>query len=118
MDASELDVILQRGEVRNIEIKGACAFEHDMRPHLAVSIGAMANTPAGATVVIGVENTTWTVQGLSDKQVASFDATMISQYLKARLNPLPRVIVERVHYLLRDQYYSFKFLNSRTSPLS
>ncbi len=58
MDPSALDAILSQGETRNVEIKGTCAFQDDIRAHLAASIGCMANTPGGGTIVIGVENTT------------------------------------------------------------
>src|SRR5689334_12851835 len=65
MDPNALDAMLSQGETRNVEIKGACAFQGDMQAHLAATIGCMANTPGGGTIVIGAENTTWTVQGLS-----------------------------------------------------
>lgn len=96
MDPSTLDAVLSQGETRNVEIKGACGFQSDMRSHLSTSICAMANTPNGGTIVIGVENTTWAVQGLTAEQIASFDITKIAKYLKERLAPLPRLTVEQV----------------------
>ncbi len=69
-----------------------------MRAHLAATIGCMANTPGGGTIVIGAENTTWVVQGLTTAQIASFDITKIMHYLKGRLAPLPRPNVEMVHH--------------------
>jgi hypothetical protein len=98
MDAGELDEILKRGETRNIEIKGVCAFANDMRAHLATSIVAMANSPSGGTLIIGVENGTWQVQGLIDEQLKTFDKTAISQYLGKYVTPLPHVEVERVDH--------------------
>lgn len=96
MDALALDDMLQRGETRNVEIKGACSFEGDMRAHLAHSIGCLANTPDGGTIIIGVENGTWSVQGLTQKQLETFDTTKIANYLKARFAPMPRFTVERI----------------------
>jgi len=96
MDPSALDAMLSQGETRNVEIKGACGFQDDMQAHLAATIGCMANTPGGGTIVIGAENTTWTVQGLSAAQIASFDPTKIMHYLKGRFAPLPQLTVARV----------------------
>jgi hypothetical protein len=96
MDPSTLDAILSQGETRNVEIKGACGFRGDMRAHLATSVGAMANTPGGGTIVIGAENTTWAIQSLTAEQIASFDVTKIMQYLKERFAPLPRLTIVTV----------------------
>jgi len=96
MDSNALDAMLSQGETRNVEIKGPCGFQDDMQAHLAATIGCMANTPGGGTIAIGAENTTWTVQGLSVSQIASFDPTKIMHYLKGRFAPLPRLTVAPV----------------------
>lgn len=98
MEETTLDALLWHGETQSIEIKGPCTFDGDMRAHLAFSIGCMANAPGGGTIIIGVENTTWQVQELTAKQIASFDSTKIAHYLKERFDPLPQVHVERVDH--------------------
>src|SRR5262245_9785836 len=86
MDANELNELLKHGETQNVEIKGACAFLDDMRPHLAKSIEALANAPGGGTLVIGVENTSWTVQALrsSRRQVSTLRS---SQTISRNVSP-------------------------------
>lgn len=95
LDDAEFERLLQRGETRQVEMKGAESFAGDFRSHLTASIAAMVNIPDGGTIVVGVDTTaTPRVIGLSPEQIASFDPTRIAQYIGERLDPLPRFHVE------------------------
>ena len=98
MDVPALSDLIRRGETRNVEIKSACGFEGDMRAHLANSIGCLVNTPGGGTIMLGVENNTGVVKGLTREQLASFDPTKIANYLKSRLTPTPRFTTEQISH--------------------
>lgn len=84
----ELAALLQQTESDNLDFKASMAFTGNSRADLTVDIAAMANTQDGGVLVVGVSND-HSVQGLTPDQVASFDRTKVSNYLKNRFAPCP-----------------------------
>lgn len=98
VNAAEIVDRLRREEDRGFDFKGPAEFSGDFRAGLTVDIAAMANTPGGGTVVIGVLRAegVWKVEGCNATQLASFDKTPVTQYVRNFLDPLPRFGIESV----------------------
>jgi hypothetical protein len=89
---------LRRQEDRNFDFKAAGEFGGEFRVALTVDIAAMANTPGGGTLIVGVRKVdgTWTPESVSAQQLTSFDKTPVTQFVKNLLDPLPRFEIETV----------------------
>ncbi len=91
MTPDQLEALLTRRELRNFDFKGPVSFEGDFRIELAVAIAAMANTPGGGTILVGVseEGADRRIRGVTAEQRKTFDPTLVGQYLRERLDPVP-----------------------------
>ncbi len=100
MKATELEDLLRRQESKNVDFKAAGEFAGAFRAAIAVDVAAMANTPGGGSLLIGVRqnNGAWTVEGVSAGQLKSFDKTPVVQYLRNFLDPVPSLGIETVEW--------------------
>lgn len=98
MNPAEIADRLRRQEDRNFDFKAAGAFGGEFRAALTVDIAAMANTPGGGTLIVGVRKVdgSWTPEGVSAEQLTSFDKTPVTQFVKNLLDPLPRFEIATV----------------------
>lgn len=98
MTEDELRSILTRRETRNIEYKSAGTFADDFRVEIGVTIGAMANTPDGGTILVGIRERDGTrvIEGVTPDQRKSFDPTRVSAYLRNHFDPAPPIEVSDV----------------------
>jgi hypothetical protein len=98
VNPAEIADRLRRQEDRNFDFKAAREFSGEFRAALTVDIAAMANTPGGGTLIVGVRKIggIWTPEGVSAEQLASFDKTPVTQFVKNLLDPLPRFEIETV----------------------
>lgn len=99
MDKHVIETLLKTGETANVEFKGPMFFADDNRHELAKDIIAMANTQDGGTIIIGIEDNTNRVIGLSAEQVKSFDVTKINDFVKKYSSPLIRLECVPVTYI-------------------
>jgi hypothetical protein len=98
VNAAEITDRLRRQEDRNFDFKVAGEFGGEFRAARTVDIAAMANTQGGGTLIIGVRKIEgiWTPEGVSAEQIASFDKTPVTQFVRNLLDPLPRFEIETV----------------------
>lgn len=91
MTPDQLEALLTRRELRNFDFKAPVSFEGDFKIELAVAMAAMANTPGGGTILIGVseEGADRRIRGVTAEQRKTFDPTLVGQYLRERLDPVP-----------------------------
>lgn len=85
-----IELIENRQETKNCDFKESFSWTELDRNHqceIIKDIMAMANTQDGGRIVIGVEDRTWTVNGLSDEQLRSFDVTQINNLLHEYTDP-------------------------------
>lgn len=95
---------LREGETRSRDFKGPMSFtEKSERLGLMKDIAAMANTPGGGEIIIGIEEkpTGHEPVGLSDRQVISFDPTKIGDNLANYFGPAIEVGVRQLTHVGR-----------------
>lgn len=98
MTPEQVKELLPRRELRNFDFKASESFEGDFRVELAIAIAAMANTPGGGTILVGVaeEGSVRVPRGLTPEQLRTFDTTIVGQFLRERLDPAPEVEIADV----------------------
>jgi Putative DNA-binding domain len=96
VNSAEIVDRLRRQEDRNFDFKVGSEFSGEFRAALTVDIAAMANTPSGGTLVVGVRKVDgiWVIEGCTASQLASFDKTRVAQSVRNFLDPLPRFEIE------------------------
>lgn len=96
MDEKTIQNLLQIGENQNVEFKAGNRCSGDFRCKIATVIIAFSNTRGGGTLLIGVDNLSRTVTGLSDEDLNSYDITDISSYLKERCSSIPKFYLAKL----------------------
>jgi hypothetical protein len=92
-----LELIRQGNENRNVDYKGAFSWDtatNDLKYEIVKDILAFANTRDGGKILIGVEDKTGAIEGLSKEQSASFDQTRVNDFVQKYTSPLH---TSRVH---------------------
>ena len=92
-----LELIRQGNENRNLDYKGAFSWDtatNDVKWEIVKDILAFANTRDGGKILIGVEDKTGAIVGLSEEQSASFDQTRFNDFVHKYTDPLH---TSRVH---------------------
>ncbi len=95
-----LELIENKQETKNCDFKDSFSWTDLDRNHqceIIKDIIAMANTKDGGRIVIGVEDRTWTVNGLSNEQLKSFDVTQINNLLHEYSDPKHSCSIKQVH---------------------
>lgn len=94
----QVEELLSRRELRNFDFKAPESFASDFRVERAVTIAAMANTPGGGTILVGVaeHGPDRELRGVSPEQRLTFDPTVVGQYLREKLDPAPAVEIADV----------------------
>jgi len=91
MDIISLNEILNKNETRKNEFKGDEAFKDNFKAHLTFCIGAFANTSGGGNIIVGIKDgIPPEIIGVSEQNISSYDPTVINQYMKERLQPVPK----------------------------
>lgn len=85
-----IELIKNRQETKNCDFKGSFSwqvYDRNQKCEVIKDIIAMANTRDGGRIIIGVEDNTWDIKGLSDEEFASFDVTQINNVLHEYTDP-------------------------------
>ena len=84
------ELLKLRTETKNLDFKGRLSFDKDQqdaRLDLIKDVLAMANTQDGGTIIIGVRDGTYDVEGLTEVQYDSFDQTKVNDFLHRYADP-------------------------------
>jgi hypothetical protein len=99
-----LELIRQGNENRNLDYKGAFSWAtaaNDVKCEIVKDILAFANTRDGGKILIGVEDKTGAIEGLTEEQSASFDQTRFNDFIHKYTSPLH---TSRVHRRTVDKH--------------
>lgn len=96
MDEKTIQNLLQIGENQNVEFKAGNKCSGDFKCKIAIAIIAFSNTRGGGTLLIGIDNQSRTITGLSDEDFNSYDVTDISSYLKDRCSSIPKFYITKL----------------------
>ena len=94
-----LELIALGNENRNLDYKGAFSWSAataEEKCEIVKDVLAFANTRDGGVILVGVNDKTGAVEGLSDDQSASFDQTRFNEFAHRFTEPLH---TSRVHRL-------------------
>jgi predicted HTH transcriptional regulator len=98
-----IELILHGREERNLEYKGPMSWkEKDVRIEITRSILGMANLRDGGSVVIGVENETFTPVGMQLNQPQSFTQDKVDDFVRNYADPFVETKVTQVSHDGKD----------------
>lgn len=100
-DERLIELLVHRREKRNLEFKGALAWESpETKDKITRSVLAMSNIEDGGAIVIGVEQKTqsFTLGGMTEKQVATFSDDILSPYVNKYADPSAQFTVSPVSF--------------------
>jgi len=90
-------------ENRNLDFKGAFSWSeanHDEKCAIAKDVLAFSNTRDGGVILIGVNDKSGDIEGLTDEQYASFDQTKFNSFVEKFTAPRH---TSNVHRIMIDQ---------------
>lgn len=94
-----LELIENKQETKNCDFKDSFSWadlNRNEQCEIIKDIIAMTNTKDGGRIVIGAEDRTFNVKGLSDEQLKSFDVTQINNLLHEYTDPKHSCSVKQV----------------------
>lgn len=97
-------------ENRNLDYKGAFSWEmvsNDAKCEIAKDILAFSNTRDGGVILIGVNDKSGTLEGLTEEQYASFDQTKFNSFVHRYTDPrhtsnIHRIVVDQKRVIAID----------------
>ncbi|MDD3236674.1 MAG: ATP-binding protein [Candidatus Gastranaerophilales bacterium] len=94
-----IELISNKQETKNCDFKDSFSWTDLDRNHqceIIKDIIAMANTKDGGQIVIGIEDRTWIIKGLSKEQLKSYDVTQINNLLHEYTDPKHSCTIKQV----------------------
>jgi predicted HTH transcriptional regulator len=97
-DQVEWEILISRGETKNLDFKRPMAWDNLNRGSLTEDIAAMANTRDGGTILVGIsegEDGNAVLEGVSQEQAASFEPTKVIEFVASLFQPPVDLHIER-----------------------
>ena len=96
------ELVRMGNENRNLDYKGAFSWDqpgNDTKCELAKDVLAFANTRDGGVILIGVNDKSGDLEGLTEEQYTSFDQTKLNNFVEKYTDPRH---TSRVHRMVVD----------------
>ncbi len=93
------ELIDLRNENRNLDYKGAFSWaeaNNDEKCEITKDVLAFANTRDGGVILIGIEDKSFSPEGLTEDQLASFDQTTFNNFVQKYTDPRHTAHVHRI----------------------
>ena|SRR5438552_11926032 len=97
-EAHLMNLLGQKCESRNLDYKERFNWKsatNDEKCELIKDILAFLNTENGGSIILGIEDSTFELVGLTEDQFVSFDTTKLNDFLQKYTDPLSACEVQK-----------------------